>query len=1088
MANNIQVPTRTPAVVERQSASIDLAGGINEKERAEVLDWTKNLVTQENLVINSIRALSKRQGLTKLATTDDAGNPYSPIYRDMPMFEGVGIIGSGYSLYHLNEGAGKLVNKGKLPELGLINRYTVSSNGVGDGVFSPVASGDAEGQILDTAFGTKVSAIAYNNATSSGSSVPGPKVVITDRYSGQEIRTYSLGDLMPNAYSAMLKLVDDRYLHVYVNDATNQKFFQLDTTSLPADLSAISPVTLTASGAANVFVCAMAVSGNSVVVITDWTGGTTHLEKFNTSGASAATLAIGATFKCSGGDTDGTDILLIGKNATPKYVIKAIAVSGFTVGHTYTDAGAVAIGTTARIAMKSSATGDNRVVVWASTASIMSGINSPTCKVFKARLSGSNANFDSWGNFASWGEGAHPVYISSTDRYYMVCVKIGAYSTDGSTITTNKLGDHVLTDITNNVGYSVTEFNSGNPTVVRPAFRPVYILDGFVGRSTVDDSTTGAVTGSSSTDPGLIQKQQVVSGTDLFISTETQASASSRAYIGTELRTFQPTDTTMIGDIISGGIVNYYDNLSAQEVDHIDYPSVYLKDKGSGSGPGAGTYNYIVIYEWIDKRGQRHLSRCSNASSITMGNSHAISIQVTLPAITNRYYFNNDVVTGLNIVAKVYRTTNGGTVYYLTGTVTSATTSPYVFYTTFDDVTSDANLITGSQLHRQPGTTNTALDRFPPPCTTCICRHKDRIFVARDNVAYYSSFFVDGEAPWFNPQFSFPVYGGSGPITAMSSIDGQLVIFKRDAIFVVDGDGPPENGGSGTEFSPPRRIATEYGCLEPRSLVTIPLGLIYRSNRGIELLTRASQVIWVGQEIKDTVNAYPIVSGAAYDRTRGRVYLILASAVTTDGRNDTYGTGVVAVFDTTVGQTGVWYVFKHTTSTGFGNPLQDVCFSRVFTSTSNEDDERVCWSDSSFLYSDSTSNLDVTAYVPFKIETAWISMTGPSGRIRVDDLIFLAKNLANHNITISVAYDYSSTYSDSFTWGPDITGSISLEQLQKNVENPNLIAVRFKIEDSVPADTAVFPVTTGAGCDILDLSVHIGPQGGQTLLPEAQRG
>ncbi len=143
-----------------------------------------------------------------------------------------------------------------------------------------------------------------------------------------------------------------------------------------------------------------------------------------------------------------------------------------------------------------------------------------------------------------------------------------------------------------------------------------------------------------------------------------------------------------------------------------------------------------------------------------------------------------------------------------------------------------------------PTTAGASQPRQSPTGLRTFVRHGDRLVGIADDRAtiWYSAPLVSGEARWFSDVFTIP-------IDALASQDGAIVAYSETEIYVVRGDGPPENGGNGTEFSPPQRITSDSGCIEPRSIVTTSAGTFFQSSRGLDLLTRSLSVEWAGAAV-----------------------------------------------------------------------------------------------------------------------------------------------------------------------------------------------------------------------------------------------
>jgi len=518
------------------------------------------------------------------------------------------------------------------------------------------------------------------------------------------------------------------------------------------------------------------------------------------------------------------------------------------------------------------------------------------------------------------------------------------------------------------------------------------------------------------------------------------------------------------------------------EVGFVDSPIIRVKV--SGAGAISGSYRYVAVFRYTDDTGALTWSRVSNIAAAVPA-SNAVDVFVTPPAVTSKNVLAPSTGSGLSNRVRVdlYRTTNGGTIFYkVPATLVLGGTYPGVY--TASDNTTDSALSTGTQLFRQPGTPNSAADRYPPPAGNILVQHKDRLFTTDPlgSRVYYSSFFVDGETAWYNPAFSFFVHGGSGPITGLTSMDGRLFVFKRDAIFVVDGDGPGEAGPSGNEFSPPQRLATEQGCVDHRTIVVTSNGILYRSPQGIQLLGRNLEVRFIGDRVQNTVDAFPYNCGGMAD-SGGKVHFIVQ-----DDALDLSPNERELIYDFT---TDSWSVWKR-------NPAEataSFCGGDIYTKGR---DTIYYASSSGYIHNASASHVGVGPWpwrdfpygnwVPWTVETGWIK-TQVQARQKISKAMVLLKNNlgSNHKVTVSVAYDYNDTYTQVHTFDADVTSPLVVEQLEIQLANTSASAVRLKVEENIPTDTSTYDPGDYHGPDLLGIAFEIAPKVGAPMLASEQR-
>jgi hypothetical protein len=114
-------------------------------------------------------------------------------------------------------------------------------------------------------------------------------------------------------------------------------------------------------------------------------------------------------------------------------------------------------------------------------------------------------------------------------------------------------------------------------------------------------------------------------------------------------------------------------------------------------------------------------------------------------------------------------------------------------------------------------------------------------------------------------EFVLSVDERGGPIVGTMQLDDKLIIGKATTLSVVTGEGPA-NSGALNDFSTPQIIATDAGFESGRSLVLMPLGILFKSPKGYYLLDRSLSVSYIGAPV-ETFNSYACTSAVLlYDR------------------------------------------------------------------------------------------------------------------------------------------------------------------------------------------------------------------------------
>ena len=97
-------------------------------------------------------------------------------------------------------------------------------------------------------------------------------------------------------------------------------------------------------------------------------------------------------------------------------------------------------------------------------------------------------------------------------------------------------------------------------------------------------------------------------------------------------------------------------------------------------------------------------------------------------------------------------------------------------------------------------------------------------------------------------------------VTGLAAYATDLVVFSRTGIWLVTGEGPSTTGVG--QFLAPRRVPTDLGCVDWRSVLSTSIGVFYQSRSGIMLLTGQGPA-YIGHAIADELEARPYVVRAA---------------------------------------------------------------------------------------------------------------------------------------------------------------------------------------------------------------------------------
>lgn len=524
---------------------------------------------------------------------------------------------------------------------------------------------------------------------------------------------------------------------------------------------------------------------------------------------------------------------------------------------------------------------------------------------------------------------------------------------------------------------------------------------------------------------------------------------------------------------IGAGLTSIFDGANVTEANFLQRPHILSAvPTGAGSITLTGTgWTYVAIYEAVDARGHVHRSAPSDPVASGSGATKASVEVVVYPlCLTNRQSSLDDYLTPVRIV--FYRTENGGSTYYrcqqIQNRVSSGTTI------TYSDSVSDATLTDNEQLYSQPGLYGTSQPHASPPGLRHLIYHQDRIIGVGDDgyTLWPSAPYVYGEGIWWGDVFQLPIPDG-GPITALASSDGRLYAFKEDRIFVIDGDGPSDNG-TGGQFSTPQRLQWELGCISHRSVVVTPGGIFFQSKRGIEVLV-GQQVQWVGEAVQDSLASYPVITSA--------VCLQPSSVVLFTCTNDNGDEGITLVFDYSVGEWTKDLVYDSDTLSTSAPATHAVAldsyYYRAVSSTGR-------------VWAETTTHLDDERWITATIETGWIKPSGLHGAAEIPRAIFAGVKESPCFVSIEWAYDYRDTFANAQEWDEthlaavhEEMGRIHLETMAD--ENARCMAAKLRLSDAPPTNTSYYPIATAKGITWIGYSVEAASKPGRTQLPVSAR-
>lgn len=395
-----------------------------------------------------------------------------------------------------------------------------------------------------------------------------------------------------------------------------------------------------------------------------------------------------------------------------------------------------------------------------------------------------------------------------------------------------------------------------------------------------------------------------------------------------------------------------------------------ITDNTTGANITVGTYITSIVGTTIGLS----LPTAGNSAGggDTLKTVQTASVVVNIPTMRLTYKTANPIKIVL------YRWSTAQQSYFQITSVTN----PLLNDTTVDSVAftdslSDQAIIGNSLIY----TTGGVVEDIAPPASTTMTLFKSRLFMvdAEDrNLLWYSKQVIEGTPVEMSDLFTIYVaptvgaQGNTGPITALSAMDDKLIIFKKDAIYYMTGIGP-DNTGAQNDFSDPVFITSTIGCANQNSIVFMPNGLMFQSDKGIWLLGRDLNTTYIGAAVENFNSA------------------LVESAITVPGTNQvrfTLDSGVTLMYDYFYGQWGTFYNIPALASTLYqGLHVFINKFGQVYQETPGQ-------------------YLDGSNPVCMSFTTSWLNLAGLQGYERAYMFYLLGNYISPHRLVLSIAYEY----------------------------------------------------------------------------------
>jgi hypothetical protein len=423
-----------------------------------------------------------------------------------------------------------------------------------------------------------------------------------------------------------------------------------------------------------------------------------------------------------------------------------------------------------------------------------------------------------------------------------------------------------------------------------------------------------------------------------------------------------------------------------------------IVDQPPGYVSSTPTYFWQAVYKWADGQGNQFFSATSVPVSVTPSGSTSVgSATINIPTLRLTYKTANPVTI------HVYRWSVANQVYYeVTNVLAPILNDTTVDFVTFVDTLPDADIIGNNIIY----TTGGVVEDVNAPASNLMTLADSRLWLvdAEDpNLLWFSKQVIEGTPVEMSDLLTMYIppttaaQGTTGPVSALAPMDGNLILFKKNAIYYVNlSAGGPDNTGANSQYSQPIFITSTIGCANQQSIVFTPAGLMFQSEQGIWLLDRNLQASYIGAPVQ------------AFNGSQ------VESAINIPGTNEvrfTLSTGETLMYDYYYGQWGT-FVGAPGISSCIYNNLHTVLNAQGQVSQETPG-----------IY------LDGSNPVLMSFLSAYIQLQGISGYQALFEIQLLGQYFSPHLLNFQLGYDFGALSEQALIDPTNFTGVYGSDSL-----------------------------------------------------------
>lgn len=949
-------------MIQQQTIPINFAKGVDTKTDPKQVHMG-NFLSLNNSVFTESGLLKKRNGFGTISSLPDAGSVYLTTFNQ-------NLTAIGSSIQGYIQGNMNWVNKGKIQPISLSVLPTVRSalsQVQCDSVISPNG-------IVCTVY------VESNNGTLSY------KYVISDSTTGQNIISQTAIPVASGAIdgSPRVFVLGGYFLIVFTNTISGTHHLQYIAVSISNPSTVIANTDLAAS-----YVPTNALSWDGVVV-----GNNFYFAYYTTSGGNGvrvnflqSSLALGSAVSFA--PRVATIMSVTADVTTPSnpVIYASFYDSGTSTGYS------VAVNATLQTLMTATQT------IASGTVYSITSVAQPGVLTVAYEVS-NKYSYDSAlaSNFINRVPVTLPATVttgtvgSTTTVSRSVGLASKAFLMNGTAYllaeyASSLQSTYFLMDLSGNVIARFAYENGGASLVTTNGYLPYGLPQAQVIGSTVyisylykdlieSQNTTGLIQSIGPAGANNIYSQTGVNLIALNFSSKTLCSSE----IGNNLN-------------LSGGLLLAYDGALINEQNFNVFPdNIELTTATTGGFLSAQQYYYQVTYEWTDAQGNIFRSAPSVPVSITTTGSTS-TVTVNIPNLRISYK------SGVKI--QIYRWSTQNQVYYQVTSITAPTlNNPSSDSGAYVDTLADSSIVGNNIIY----TTGGVVEDIAGPASIAITLFDNRLWLidAEDqNLLWFSKQVIEGTPVEMSDLFTFYVapttgaQGSTGPMTTLAPLDSNLIIFKKDAIYYIQGAGP-DNTGASNAYTQPIFITSTVGCSNQASIVVMNDGLMFQSDKGIWLLTHGLGVTYVGAPV-EAFNGSVVTSAAVIPETTQVRF--------------TLNTGEILMYDYYYQQ---WGTFK-------GAPAISSTLYQGFHTLLGK--SGLVLQETPGLY------LDNGNPVLMSFLTGSIQLAGISGYQRIYEIQLLGDYISPHLLQVQLGYDFGALSEQAIITPTNATGVYGSDDL-----------------------------------------------------------